>query len=97
MTQTLTLRGAPFTVHWELRECEAPQVAHWVGRGPLGSKAETEYHLEAHGAGTRFTYRNEFVPPFGVLGKAAQRAVAGDIPVTEARASLKRLKALCES
>lgn len=96
MTQTLTLRGAPFTVHWELRECEEPQLAQWVGRGPLGSRAETEYRLEARDGGTRFSYRNEFCPPFGVLGRVAQRAVAGDIPVTEARASLRRLKALCE-
>lgn len=96
MTQTLSLRGAPFTVHWELRECDPPHLARWVGRGPLGSTAETEYRLEAHEGGTRFTYGNEFTAPFGVLGRAAQRAVAGDIPETEARASLERLRALCE-
>ncbi|MCU0313505.1 MAG: SRPBCC family protein [Solirubrobacteraceae bacterium] len=97
MTQTLSLRGAPFTVKWRLERCEEPHVASWAGRGPLGSRAETEYRLDEHAGGTRFSYRNAFRTPFGALGQVAQRAVAGDIPETEARASLERLKALCEN
>jgi uncharacterized protein YndB with AHSA1/START domain len=97
MTQTLSLRGAPFTVRWRLERCEEPHRAEWVGRGPLGSRAATGYVLEALDGGTRFSYRNEFRTPFGALGQVAQRAVAGDIPEVEARASLERLKALCEN
>ncbi len=97
MTQTLTLRGAPFRVRWELVTCAEPTDATWHGRGPAGSKALTEYRLRPQAGGTRFEYRNEFFPPLGVLGRIAQNAVAGDIPETEARASLRRLKALLES
>jgi uncharacterized protein YndB with AHSA1/START domain len=96
MTQTLSLRGAPFRVHWELVRCEAPRTAQWEGHGPAHSRAETSYALSADDGGTRFEYRNEFFPPLGVLGRAAQRAIAGNIPETEALASLARLKALCE-
>lgn len=96
MDQTLTLRGAPFRVQWELAECEEPRLADWQGRGPAGSRAETAYRLSARAGGTRFEYRNEFHPPLGVLGRVAQRAVAGDIPEVEARRSLERLKAICE-
>lgn len=96
MTQTLTLRGAPFKVHWRLATCEAPHLADWHGAGPAGSTAETSYRLDELDGGTRFTYHNEFHPPFGVLGRVAQRAVAGNIPRVEAVKSLQRLKALCE-
>jgi uncharacterized protein YndB with AHSA1/START domain len=96
MTQTLTLRGAPFTVQWHLATCDEPEQADWVGAGPAGSRAETTYRLEEHDAGTRFNYGNEFHAPFGLLGHAAQRAIAGDIPRVEAQKSLERLKALCE-
>ena len=96
MTQTLSLRGAPFRVHWELVRCEEPHVAEWHGRGPAHSRAETGYALTAREGGTHFAYRNEFFPPLGVIGRVAQRAVAGHIPETEALASLRRLKALCE-
>jgi uncharacterized protein YndB with AHSA1/START domain len=97
MTQTLTLRGAPFKVRWRLATCEAPYVADWHGDGPAGSRAETSYRLDAEDDGTRFSYHNEFHTPFGILGRVAERAVAGDIPRTEALRSLERLKALCES
>lgn len=96
MTQTLTLRGAPFKVRWRLATCEEPHLADWRGDGPAGSRAETSYHLQEHDGGTRFTYHNEFHAPLGFLGKVAQRAVAGDIPRTEALKSLARLKELCE-
>ncbi len=96
MDQTLSLRGAPFKVHWTLAACEAPHRAHWHGKGPAGSHAETEYLLEAHDGGTRFAYRNEFHAPLGLLGRVAERAVAGNIPKVEAERSLRQLKALCE-
>ena len=97
MDQTLTLRGAPFKVHWTLVACEAPRRAHWHGKGPAGSHAETEYLLEARDGGTRFAYRNEFHAPLGLLGRVAQRALTGNIPKVEAERSLLRLKTLCES
>ena len=97
MDQTLTLRGAPFKVHWTLAACDPPRRAHWHGKGPAGSHAETEYLLERDGDGTRFTYRNEFHAPLGLIGRVAERALAGDIPNVEARRSLQRLKALCEA
>lgn len=97
MTQTLSLRGAPFKVEWELVACDAPHLAEWAGRGPARSRAHTRYDLiERDDGGTRFDYRNEFFPPLGLIGRAAQRAVAGNIPQTEATKSLRRLKAICE-
>jgi uncharacterized protein YndB with AHSA1/START domain len=96
MTQTLTLRGAPFKVRWRLEQCEAPRLASWHGEGPAGSHAETTYRLDEHDGGTRFTYHNEFRAPFGVIGRVAQRAVAGNIPRNEALKTLRRLKDLCE-
>jgi uncharacterized protein YndB with AHSA1/START domain len=96
MTQTLTLRGAPFKVRWQLERCEAPRLASWHGEGPAGSRAETTYRLDEHDGGTRFTYHNEFRAPFGVIGRVAQRAVAGNIPRNEALKTLRRLKDLCE-
>ena len=96
MDQTLVLRGAPFKVHWTLAACESPRRAHWHGKGPAGSHAETEYLLEADGSGTRFSYRNEFHAPLGIIGRVAERAVAGNIPKVEAERSLARLKSLCE-
>lgn len=97
MTQTLTLRHAPFKVRWRLATCKEPHLADWRGRGPAGSRAETTYRLEEHDGGTRFTYHNEFHAPFGALGQVAQRAIAGDIPRVEALKSLRRLKAICEN
>ena len=96
MTQTLSLRGAPFRVKWELVACESLRLAHWHGEGPAGSQAETEYRLSENDGGTMFSYRNEFRAPLGVLGRVAQRAVAGDIPQVAAQRSLERLKVLCE-
>ncbi len=96
MTQTLTLRGAPFKVRWRLATCEPPHLADWHGHGPAGSRAETSYRLDEVDGATRFTYHNEFHAPFGVLGRVAQRAVAGNIPRTEAIKSLQLLKAICE-
>ena len=97
MTQTLSLRGAPFRVKWSLVRCEEPELAEWHGKGPAGSRAETEYQLVERDGGTHFLYRNEFHAPLGLLGRVAQRAVAGDIPQVAASRTLAQLKKLCET
>lgn len=98
MTQVMVIRGAPFTVHWRLDESRPPNYAHWLGKGPAGSKAEIEYRLtETRSGGTRFDYTNAFSAPGGVLGAVASRALVGATPQREADASLQKLKALLES
>jgi len=94
MVQTMEIRGAPLKVTWELVTCDTPHVAQWEGRGPAGSRAQTGYRLEAHDGGTLFHYSNEFFPPMGIIGRVAQRAIAGDLPQSEALASLKQLQQL---
>jgi hypothetical protein len=94
MVQTMELRGAPLKVSWELVTCDEPELAKWEGRGPAGSRAETSYRLEANKNGTLFHYSNEFFPPMGLIGRVAQRAIAGDLPESEALASLKQLQKL---
>lgn len=96
MSQTMTLRGVPLTVNWELVRCEQPSYAEWAGKGPARSRATTSYRLTPEGSGTLFRYRNEFRTPLGPLGAVAQKAVAGDIPESEAIASLERLRGICE-
>ena len=96
MDQKLCLRGVNFWVHWELTELDAPYYARWEGRGPARSKAIIEDRLSDHDGGTRFDYRNEFKAPLGPLGAAASRVVTGGVPEKEAKASLRRLKALLE-
>lgn len=98
MKQRLVLRGAPFTVNWELVACDRPRHAQWNGKGPARSKAETEYTLtQLPGGGTRFAYRNEFKAPLGPLGAVAGNALVGGLPEKEATASLQKLKKLLES
>jgi carbon monoxide dehydrogenase subunit G len=96
MEQTMVLRGAPFKVSWKLVTCTPPNHAVWHGRGPARSHAETEYRLTPIDGGTRFAYRNDFRAPMGPLGAAASKALVGALPEREARATLKRLKALLE-
>ncbi len=96
MKQRLCLRGFPFTVEWHLTKYDAPYFARWEGKGPARSKAITENRLEEHEGGTRFTYTNEFVTPFGPLGKVAAGALMGGLPEREATASLQKLKQLVE-
>jgi carbon monoxide dehydrogenase subunit G len=96
MHQQMVLRGAPFKVKWELAECDPPRLAHWKGKGPAGSHAETEYRLSAIDGGTRFDYRNSFDAPMGPLGAAASKVLVGGVPQREAKASLEALKALLE-
>ncbi len=97
MKQTLCLRGANFKVKWELSECQDGERAVWVGKGPVGSRARTEYELSPDGdGGTRFHYVNEFRAPGGPLGKAASKVIVGSLPQREATKSLQQLKALLE-
>jgi carbon monoxide dehydrogenase subunit G len=96
MRQSMAIRGATFKVKWELAECQVPTLAHWKGRGPARSHAETEYRLTAIDGGTRFDYRNSFAAPMGPLGAAASKVLVGGVPEREARASLAALKRLLE-
>jgi hypothetical protein len=96
MRQVLCLRGVNFHVDWELDSSDRPRVAHWIGKGPARSRAETEYRLAPVEGGTHFEYRNEFKAPFGPLGAAASRALVGGVPAREANATLAKLKRLVE-
>lgn len=97
LEQTLALRGVPFTVRWAVDTWDPPHHAVWVGRGPARSRARIEDILEEVDGGTRFDYRNEFMPPLGPLGGLAGRVLVGGISEREANDSLRRLKALLES
>jgi len=96
MTQVLCIHHVNFHVRWTLAESDRPNYAHWKGKGPARSRAETEYRLRAVDGGTRFDYRNEFKAPLGPLGAAASRALVGGVPEREAHATLQRLKAIVE-
>ncbi len=62
--QRLALRGAPFTVHWTLTECDAPNLGTWEGKGPAGSYARVTNRLSPNGnGGTHFEYENTFEAP----------------------------------
>src|SRR3712207_3657594 len=97
MDQKLCLRGVTFKVHWELVEVDAPSFARFEGKGPMRSKAIIENRLEDRGGVTHYEYRNEFKPPLGPLGNAAQHVIAGGVPEREARQSLENLKRLAEA
>ena len=97
MKQQLCLRGVPFWVHWDLVEVDAPRYARFEGQGPMRSKAFIENRLTEQDGGTLYHYSNEFRAPFGPLGAAAERVVAGGVPEREADASLRNLKQLAES
>lgn len=97
LTQSLSIRGAHFTVHWTVAEVDAPHHAVWKGRGPARSRATTRYALRDDGeGGTRFDYVNEFRAPGGPLGAVAGRVLVGGISEREAKASLRKLKGLLE-
>jgi uncharacterized protein YndB with AHSA1/START domain len=97
MKQQLCLRGVPFWVNWDLVESDAPRYARYEGKGPMRSKAFIENRLSERDGKTVYHYRNQFKAPFGPLGSAAERLVAGGIPEREAAASLQNLKRLAES
>jgi uncharacterized protein YndB with AHSA1/START domain len=95
--QRLALRGAPFTVHWTLTKCDAPNLGTWEGKGPAGSYARVTHRLQPNGdGGTHFEYENEFEAPGGAMGRLASRVLVGGMPKREADKSLKALKALVE-
>lgn len=93
--QRYVLRGAPFVVTWTLKTLTKPTHIAWTGRGPARSTAFITQDLAPlPDGGTRLRYRNEFKAPGGLLGAAASRALVGDTPEEEARASLARLATL---
>ena len=95
--QRLALRGAPFTVHWTLTKCDAPNLGTWEGKGPAGSYARVTNRLQPNGnGGTRFEYENEFAAPGGAMGRLASRVLVGGMPKREADKSLKALKTVVE-
>jgi uncharacterized protein YndB with AHSA1/START domain len=95
--QTLRLAGKSFDVRWSVVSATEPRFAEWIGRGPNGSRARVMYQLEPLGRErTRFTYRNEFELPGGLLGRAATRLVGSARVRREAARSLANLKQLLE-
>ena len=95
--QRLSLRGAPFTVHWTLTKCDAPNLGTWEGKGPAGSYARVTNKLSPDGnGGTHFEYENTFEAPGGAMGRLASRVLVGGMPKREADKSLKQLKKLLE-
>jgi uncharacterized protein YndB with AHSA1/START domain len=93
--QRLALRGAPFTVHWKLTECDPPNRGTWEGKGPAGSYARVTNKLSPNGnGGTHFEYENTFEAPGGAMGRLASRVLVGGMPKREADKSLKNLETL---
>jgi len=97
MEQVLCLRGVPFKVKWTVKEAEPGKLAVMEGKGPARSIAIIRDELDEIDGGTRFSYVNEFKPPLGPLGNAANRVLVGGVSEREAHASLKQLKALLTS
>jgi carbon monoxide dehydrogenase subunit G len=98
LEQTLHLRGVSIKVRWTVEEAREPKRAVWEGRGPARAQAHTIYELSANGnGGTRFEYVNEFKPPLGPIGAAANRVLMGGMPQREADRTLRRLKELVEA
>ena len=96
--QRLALRGAPFTVHWTLTECDAPQPRHLGGQGPGRLLRARHQPAQPNGdGGTHFEYENTFEAPGGAMGRLASRVLVGGMPKREADKSLKNLKRLLES
>ena len=95
LTQQLRLAGRCFTVHWTVVESDRPRRVVWKGRGPIRSQASVTYDLEPNGAGTRFSYMNDYHLPGGPLGKMAGPVVAR-VTKGELEASLEKLRKLVE-
>ena len=98
LEQTLHLRGVSIKVHWTVEEAHAPERAVWEGRGPARAKATHDLRASPRdgNGGTRFEYANEFKPPLGPIGAAANRVLMGGVPQREADRTLQRLKELVE-
>ena len=95
LTQQLRLAGKCFTVHWTVVQSERPRKMVWKGSGPVRSKASVTYEFEPNGAGTCFSYVNEYHLPGGPLGKLAAPLV-DRVTKGELEASLEKLRALVE-
>jgi carbon monoxide dehydrogenase subunit G len=95
LTQCLRLAGRRFHVHWTVVENDPCRRVVWEGRGPVTSHARVEYDFEPNGAGTRFSYVNQYDLPGGPLGRLAGRTVAR-ATAKEVDGTLQRLKALVE-
>lgn len=95
LTQQLRLAGRCFTVRWTVVESDRPRRVVWKARGPLRSKASVTYDLKPDGAGTRFSYTNDYHLPGGPLGKMAGPMVAR-VTRGELEASLEKLRELVE-
>jgi uncharacterized protein YndB with AHSA1/START domain len=96
MEQHIHLRGVTLKVNWTLVECRDGELAVWNGLGPARARAHTEYRLSPQDGGTRFRYRNEFIPPLGPLGAMVSRALVGGAPEREAQRSLEQLRGLLD-
>jgi carbon monoxide dehydrogenase subunit G len=95
LTQCLKLAGTKFKVRWTVVENERCARVVWEGRGPVASHARVVYEFEENGAGTTFSYVNEYDLPGGALGRMAGRAVSR-VTQKELEGSLQRLKQLVE-
>jgi carbon monoxide dehydrogenase subunit G len=95
LTQCLKLAGKKFKVRWTVVENDPCVRVVWEGRGPVASHARAVYELEENGAGTTFSYLNEYELPGGALGRVASRAVSR-VTQKELEGSLQRLKSLVE-
>jgi carbon monoxide dehydrogenase subunit G len=95
LTQSLKLAGQRFRVRWTVVENDPWKKVVWDGRGPMGSTARVEYRFAENGAGTRFSYMNQYELPGGVLGRLAGRPVS-IVTGRELDGSLQRLKSLVE-
>ena len=95
LTQCLKLAGKKFNVRWTVVENDPCTRVVWEGHGPVASHARVVYEFEGNGAGTRFSYRNEYDLPGGALGRIAGRAVSR-VTQKELDGSLQRLRSLVE-
>jgi carbon monoxide dehydrogenase subunit G len=95
LTQWLRIAGRRFKVRWTVVENEPRSRVVWEGRGPVATHARVEYRFTPNGAGTRFSYVNEYDLPGGPLGRLAGRTVAR-VTAKELDATLQRLKSLVE-
>ena len=95
LVQRVKVAGRKFRLRWKVADAVRGKRAVWQGRGPLGSKAEAVYELEANSGGTNFSYTNEYHLPGGVAGRIAGRAIVA-ASGGEADKSLAKLKRLVE-
>jgi carbon monoxide dehydrogenase subunit G len=95
LTQCLRLAGRKFHVRWKVVENRPCELVVWEGRGPVASHARAVYRFQSNGAGTRFTYVNEYELPGGWLGRLAERTVSR-VTAKEVDATMQKLKSLLE-